>query len=151
VTKYVKYTTFNCSCLIYCFFSVTERKKINDKEKICNSQLFMDNHALPRVIYAKGYVTGITVLDRELYVVRYRSSKVDVYNTNNFTRTRKISITGSSSLWAIVASARDNCLYINDDVLKVIYRYNLLNKVITKWSVGGLCYGLSLTGTYNSL
>jgi len=34
---------------------------------------------------------------------------------------------------------------------EVIHRYSLYNNVITKWSVGGDCRGLSLTSTYNVL
>jgi len=35
--------------------------------------------------------------------------------------------------------------------LTVVHRYNLSNNVITKWSVGGTCYRLSLTSTHNVL
>jgi len=73
------------------------------------------------------------------------------YNTSNFNLTRKISITGSSNIWAIVASPRYNCLYISDNDKKVVYRFNLSNNVITQWSVGGTCHGLSLTSTHNVL
>jgi len=87
----------------------------------------------------RGSIRGITVLDSELFIVRYGRTRVSVCNTNNFTLTHNISITGSLSLRAIVVSPLYNCLYISDIELKVVYRYNLSNNVITKWSVGEEC------------
>ena len=96
-------------------------------------------------------VSGLTVLNDELFVVQDESTQVNVYNTNTFTLSHNIDITGSKSLSAISSSSQHNCLYISDDSLKVVYRYNLSNKVITHWSVGGECYGLSETSTYSVL
>jgi len=114
---------------------------------------FLANSTSLRIIGPSVNVSirGITVLGSELFAVRGSSGQVNVYNTNNFMATRIISITGSSSLCAIVASPRYNCLYISDVVLNVVHRYNLSNNVITMWSVGGECWGLSLTSTHNVL
>jgi len=124
----------------------------NGRESRLNGRLILNNSTLLSVISVNGPVTGVTVLGSELFVVRAGDlSEVYVYNTNNFTLTRNISITGSTKLRAILASPRYNCLYISDPGLGVIYRYNLSNKVITKWFVGDACYGLSLTSTDNVL
>ena len=79
------------------------------------------------------------------------TSKVNVYNTNNFTWSRNITINGSLSLCAVFASPRYNCLYVSDPDLRAVYLYNLSNNVITQWSVGGQCSRLSLTSTHNIL
>jgi len=134
----------------YWLFSVVERMKDNESEDRLNALSFMDNSTLLRVISVNRSISGVTVLDSELFIVR-GGSHVSVYNTNNFTLTRNISITGSSYLLAIVASPRYNCLYITDVGLYVVYRYNLSNNVITNWSVGGQGFGLSLTSTCNVL
>ena len=51
----------------------------------------------------------------------------------------------------MAASPRYNCLYVSDIVLNAVHLYNLSNNVITRWSVVGRCYGLSLTSTHNVL
>jgi len=105
------------------------------------------------VISGSGYVSGIACLASELYVVEHGSSQVNVYNNNNFSLTHNISISGSSSLglYAIVASARYNSLFMSDTGLDIVFRYNLSNNVVTKLSVGGWCRGLSLTSIDNVL
>jgi len=122
------------------------------REIILNARSFLDKSRLLSVIFGgSGSILGITVLGSELFVARVKSTHVFVYNTSNSTLTRNISITGSSRLRAIVVSPHYNCLYISDDGLKVVHRYNLYNNVLTKWSVGGECYGLSLTSSHNVL
>jgi len=96
-------------------------------------------------------VGGMTVLGSELFVVRYGSPHLNVYNTNTFAWTRNITIADSVVLRSIVASLAYNCLYISDDELKVVHRYDLESNVLTNWSIGGNCYGLSLTSTNNVL
>jgi len=132
-------------------FLVDDRGKNNKSENTMNALSFLRNSTLLSVIPGGGSIGGITILDSELFILRAESTEVNVYNTNNFTLTRNISITGSYSLIAVIASSRYNCLYICDNVLDVVYRYNLSNNNITEWDVGGTCVGLSLTRTDNVL
>jgi len=97
-------------------------------------------------------------LGSELFVViQHRSLtgaktlKVDVYSTNSFTLTRSIPINDSYSLWAIVASPLYSCIYTSDVGHEAVHRYNLSSSVLQDWSVGGICWGLSLTSTNNVL
>ena len=85
-----------------------------EREDELNSESFLDKSKLLSVTKS-GQVRGMTVLNSELFVVPYLLSKVNVYNTNNCIRTRRITIinTGSYSLFAIVASPRYNALYAN--------------------------------------
>jgi len=112
-----------------------------------NATLFLLNPTLISVINMNGSIRGITVLNGKMFVVRAESSLVFVYDTNNFTMIRILSISdsGKTNLSDIVASSRHNCLYISDMGLRVIHLYNLSNNSITTWSVDGVCYGLSLT------
>jgi len=123
--------------------------KNNKSESILNARSFLEKITLLSVISGDEDIAGITVLNSELFIVQGKSSLVHVYNTINFTWTRNIFITGSRCLRAIAASPRYNCLYISDAKLNVVYRYNLSNNVSSNWSVGGECYGISLTSAEN--
>jgi len=135
---------------VHCLYSAEEQSKNNESDSELNARSFLDNSTILSAISIDEYIAGITVLRKELFVVLDKSSELNVYNTDSFAFIRNISINGSS-LQAIVASQRYNCLYICDTELKVVYRYNLSNNVTTKWSVGGRCNGLSLTSTDNLL
>ena len=103
---------------------------------------------LLHVISGSAHAHAVTVLNNELFVVRSSpssSSQVNVYSTDKFTFNRNIAITDSQFLAAITAF--NNCLYVSDIVLNVVYRYNLSTNETIKWSVGGSCFGLSLTST----
>jgi len=112
---------------------------------------FLDQSELIRVIPVNASITGVTVLGDELFVVRGGSSCIVVYDTKNFSQTRNISIPGSSDLRAIIACSRYNSLFISDVELNVVHHYNLSNNVGSKWSVGGACFGLSLTNANHVL
>ena len=90
-----------------------------------DARSFLDKSKLLEVIPRDEYINGTSVLNIELFVVRDRvsTSQVNVCNFNNFTWTRNITITGSSTLCAIVASTWYNCLYISDPGLNVVYLY----------------------------
>ena len=122
-----------------------------DSASTLNTGTFLDKLQWRCNYIVKASVRGLAVLGTEIFVVHDRSSQVDAYYTNNFTLSRDITIHGSQNHFAILASARHNCLYINDVGQRVIYRYYLENKIITQWSVGGDCYGFSLTAANNLL
>ena len=116
-------------------------------------------------------ISGTTVLNQELFVVRRGSTHVHLYSALNYaTHLCNITIdTNSYDLEHIAASTRDNCLYIRDVGMKIIHRYLLSNSALTKWPVGrskckgeecygrkskskgGECHGLSVTSTFNVL
>ena len=87
-------------------------------------------------------------MNDELFVVLCDSSQVNTYNTNTFTLSRCLLITGVSHLWAISSCSHCNCLYIGNTGLMLVHRYNLTNNVIAHWDVKEMCRGLSLTTTY---
>jgi len=94
-------------------FSAEERKQNTESEDSWSARSFLGNATLLGVISENENILHLTVLGSELFVVRYMSLLVYVYNTNNFTLTRTIAVPGSLILRAIVASPRYNCLYIS--------------------------------------
>jgi len=143
----------NLFIVIVCIVCIDEKAvNNNEREDRWTVRSFLGETALLSVISGgNGSLYGITVLSNQLFVIRDRPTKVSIYNTNNFTLTHYLLITGSSGLCAIVASPRYNCLYISDIKLNVVHKYNLSNNVNTKGSVGEECFGLSLTCTDNTL
>jgi len=113
--------------------------------------LVLDRSTLHTVIPFHGLVYGLAVLDNELFVVRGGTSQVHVYNTNNFTLTRNITIKYAKYLTDIVVCPQSRCLYVSEPMQKVVYRYDLSNDDVTMWDVGGICWRLSLTINCNVL
>jgi len=111
-------------------------------QKEFNASLFVYKPTLLSVINGNGNISGLTVLGNELFVVRVGSSHLSVYDTNNFTLTRNITIANSITMRNVVASPGYNSLYISDPDLKGVHRYDLSNNVHTQWSVGGEGRGL---------
>jgi len=119
------------------------------QEKLDLTQ-FLINSSVVNVVPTTGKsVSGITVLGREVFVVRY-TSEVFVYNSTSFTSISNISIPGSQ-LRKIVSCSHYNCLYAIDSKQRLVYRHDLSNNVTTNWSVSGECWALSLTKCYNVL
>jgi len=100
-------------------------------------------------IIPQYYVTGVTVLGSELFVVQ-DTSQVNVYKSTNFTLTNNLMITGAKRLDGIVSCSHNNCLYVSDSIQHIIYRRDLSKNVTTKWSVSGK-HILSVTKFYNVL
>jgi len=109
---------------------------------------FLNEPTLLSVISGNKLLYGITVLGGQLFAIQ---SVPHVYNTTTFNLTRIIPISGSKHLSAIVASPRYNCFYASDFGLELVHRYDLTNNVVTKWSVGGNSYGISITRSYHLL
>ena len=66
-----------------------------------NARSFLKKPRILGTLSGGGSIWGISVLNSELFVVRggwLSVQQVNVYNTNNFTWTRNITITGSSTL-----------------------------------------------------
>jgi len=101
----------------------------------------------------KAQLTGITVLGSELFIVGDPLSAVDVYDANSFDWKHKLKIPGSKWLQSIVACKRTNCLYISDVLQNIIYRhqFDCSKNVLSNWSVGEECGGLSVTRSYSVL
>ena len=77
---------------------------LNKNLTLVHVQSLMNNSKLLGVITLNKSITGLSMLNSELFVVEWESTKVKVYDVNDFTWTRDIDITLSSSLCTMVAS-----------------------------------------------
>jgi len=126
---------------------------IADYDTDYDATAFLSDVQVVFVIPDNGFINGLAVLHRELFVVRGESaSSVEVYNNSqDYSLTRHLPIPGSKGLRAIVACPHYNCLYISDPGQKKIFRYDISLDMVTIWSVNGACSLLSLTSSYNIL
>jgi len=131
---------------LHLFKFTTENRFTQDFE----ATSFLNQPRLLHVIPQSGWIYGITVLNEELFVAR-NDLKIDVYNTNNFSLTRKLVI-AESKCCAIVACQYSQCLYITDNIRMVVHKYDpRFNNPICQFQVGEICLGLSLTKSHNLL
>jgi sugar lactone lactonase YvrE len=100
-------------------------------------------------------VAGIASLGDELFVIRYSSSNIDVYESATFTLKRDIVVSGLSNTntpRGLVACSVNNCLYVSDERNNCIHRVDVMGNVAAiQWSVGAQPYGLSLNSVRNVL
>ena len=108
-----------------------QTKTTDERGHELDVQKFLDKPTTFLVPSEFKNVTGLTVVKDELFVVQDMSTHVNVYNTNTFTLSHNIEISGSLDLFRISSSSRYNCLYISDTSLILVYRYNLSNNVTT--------------------
>jgi len=95
-------------------------------------------------------ISGLALLGNELFVVRCKS-EVAVYNSKSFKFLRNIKIPDSNTLYGVVSCRHYNCLYIADPIKMILHKYSVFKNVSSHWSLGGECYGLSVTSSYNVL
>ena len=100
---------------------------------------------------AAGEVCGIARLDTELFVSRYGSERVAVYDLNTYSVARHVTVSGMKWPWSLAACKQNNCLYISDGRLECIHRVDLSNDTCSKWSVKAEPHGVSLTRAFTLL
>ena len=96
-------------------------------------------------------ISGLTILDEELFILSERSSEVEVYDSTKLTFSRRWNMRELINPWDIGSCDRNKCLYIFDckgssaEILRVDPNGNL----IKKWSTGKDYGRLSVTGDSN--
>ena len=98
-------------------------------------------------------VVGVTSVDDELFVLLDRDSdQVAVFSINDYRLLRHFNLygleRGSDNLKSCV---RHRCLYMSDYHNRRVHRYDLASSAMSKWSVPGPPYGLSVTPSCNLL
>jgi len=132
------------------FFSDAPAKRDRLGEDV-KATSFLNQPTLLHVLPINGAILGLAVLSDQLFVIP-GAHRVNVYDKTRCMLTSQISIPYANSLVVIVACLQNDCLYLSDDVQKIIYRYDLpSNSVIKKWKVTGRCEGLSLMRSANLL
>jgi hypothetical protein len=108
---------------------------------------------LVHTIPGDSEVLGVTSLDNELFVVRYNSQQVQVYDVTTFTLSRSLQVPGLRSSWdALAVCGSNKCLYVSDSNNSCVHRVELTGSIATmKWSVAANPAGLFVTNSHNVL
>ena len=99
-------------------------------------------------------IRGLTILDKELFVVSEESSEVEVYDSMEFSFSRRWNLKELIDPMDIGSCNRNKCLYIFDskdiDQSNEILRVDPNGKLIKNWSTGDdYGWGLSVTDESN--
>ena len=108
---------------------------------------------LMHVIKGSGTVYAVTSLGDDVFVMRFKSQQVEVYNAVTFTLRREIKVPGlGSDACGIAACARNECLYVSsyDRDNSNVHRITLSGKtVVNHWFVGSYAAGLSVNRVHH--
>ena len=97
-------------------------------------------------------MTAVTSLDDDVFVARWDSGQVEVYDANTFQLQGQITLTGVRSAQGLAACARYQCLYVSESNRASVHRAQLSDSsLVTKWSVANSSYpaGLSVNKEHN--
>jgi len=109
--------------------------------------------AVTHVIPEGNYVGGVTSLGNDVFVVRYDSQQIEVYDAMTFTLQRCLAVPqlGARSL-GLAACPRNKCLYASDCDNDSIHRVELSgSNAVMKWSVASYPAGLTVNRAQNLL
>ena len=96
-------------------------------------------------------VTAVTSVDEDVFVVRYSSQRVEVYDAVTFALQRHITVHGlGSQTYGMAACARNRCLYLSSYDRDSVHRVELSgSNTAKKWSAARRPIGLSLNIAHN--
>ena len=94
----------------------------------------------------KYNVLAVASLGDDVFVVRYNSQQVEVYDAVTLTLQRHVAVHGlGRSSWGLAACPNNNCLYVSDENNNSIHRVELSRSdAVKKWSVADSPAGLSV-------
>jgi len=108
---------------------------------------------LTHVIPSQGRlgVTAVTSLGDDVFVVRWWSQQVEVYDAKTFTLQRHITVPGLGECsWGLAACAHYKCLCVSDSDNASIHRAELSgSSAVQQWSVALDPRGLSVNTAHN--
>ena len=97
-------------------------------------------------------VSAVTSLDDRVYVVRYNSKEVEIYDAATLALVRRLPVPGiSHRALGIAACPRNKCLYLSDWSDPSIHRVDLATDAAKKWRVAKSPRGLSVNRDHNLL
>jgi len=95
-------------------------------------------------------VCAVTSLGDDVFVVRFNSQQVEVYDAETLTLQRHIAVHGLGTSSGLVACPNNNCLYASDWNNDNIHRVELSgSNAVKKWSVADSPTGLSVNIAHN--
>ena len=105
---------------------------------------------ISHVIPGDATVTGVASLGDDVFIVRYNSQQVEVYDAMTFTLQRRLSVPGLGRSFGLAACTTNRCLYASDFNNDVVHRMELSGRnAVTKWSVGREPAGLTVNSAKN--
>jgi len=108
-------------------------------------------HVIPSQGHAHHSVTALTSLGDDVFLARYKSPQVKVYDAGTMTLRRCFTVPGLGG-WTIglAACPKNNCLYASDVTNNRVHRVDLSgSSAVMKWSVARGPAGLSVNGEHN--
>jgi len=96
-------------------------------------------------------VNAVTSLDDDVFVTRYTSQQVEVYDAITSTLRRHITVEGlSGCVSGITACTRNKCLYLSNNDNNSVNRVELSDSnTLKQWSVASFPVGLSVNIAHN--
>ena len=138
------------------------------RTKLQKSVHFVDNaECSPKLVHTipttGGSVTGVRVMNGELFVVRASNQQhIEVYDVNSFTLKRHIQIHGMTNIRCLASCPVKNCLYVSCRDVQPGYNYygqyplrNTVHRVqlpgngVSSWDVQYSIEGLSVNSAHN--
>lgn len=106
-----------------------------------------------RVLPTNGHALCVTSLDDEVFVVRWKGQRVEVYDAETMTQKRILEIPGlGDGECNLAACGVNKCVYVADSSNDVVHRVQLTGEsTVTKWSAGDSPEGLSVNSSHNVL
>ena len=92
-----------------------------------------------------GMIIGIASVLDEMFVLRYGADQVEVYDSVYFELERNIDVPNMQWARNMAACRVNGCLYITDSTVRCVHRVDISTNVITKLSVDGFPFGVSVT------
>jgi len=99
-----------------------------------------------------GRVTAVTSLGDDVFVARFNSQQVEVYDAVTLTLQRRLTVPelGKWPSAGLAACPNNNCLYTSDFDNDRVHRVELSgSNAVKKWSVGSYPVGLSVNSEHN--
>ena len=105
-------------------------------------------HTLPE----SNAVWGVTSLDNQLYVLRYRrSEQIEIYNKESYRLQYCLTIRALEAMADIASCGHNRCLYIAGYTDNCIHRVALPDVAAAKWQLNECISGLSVTDSHTLL
>jgi len=100
---------------------------------------------------AGNKVGGVATLGNEVFVIRWNSQQIDVYNDNTFTRKRHIKVQGlGPKPCGLAACGTNKCLYASDTENDIVHRVQLSGKnTVLQWSTARQPTGITVNSANN--
>src|SRR5688572_6849362 len=139
---------------IYCFNTVNNIFLFSDELRYKSDPILIETIRTNANKKKMKGISGLTILDKELFVVSEKSSEVEVYDSMKFSFSRQWNLMELISPRDIASCNRNKCLYIFDHTdfkqSKEILRVDPNETLIKKWSTGDdWGYALSVTDESN--